>query len=531
MLFTIRLAEIRDADAVRTIFVESYGATYPYIEYYDVNALTRIIANSDNIMLVAEDEATGRVVGTASVLLQAGAFGDLCAEFARLAVLPDMREHGIGGMLMRERLRRVGERIHVGIVDARTVHRHSVGLAQRNGFAPVGFCPLKDLFQERESTSIHAQWFGDALTLRRNNPRVIPEVHRLASLAMESAKIGNDIVVDDTASPYPHASDFEIEECTSEGYLSLLRIERGRVRQREVFGPMGLQSGFFRIRAAHAHYLVARAGSRVAGAIGYIRDDYEHVVRIFELITPDDEAVHILLSELERRCREEWNIAYLEIDIGADAPRMQRSALEIGFVPSAYVPAMVFRDVERLDVVRMVRLTVPCRVEPTELKGHARAIAELVLESISEQETLPALRAAGEASVLFQGLSSEQVARLSAICTPEHFDPGGTIIEAGVEGDALYLILEGDAEIFVASGEPPVGATRRGEVLGEMGLLASVQHTATAVARSPVSAIRLPYDSMRRLVRRRPDIGVVIYRNLAGGLGEKLVRADRRASV
>jgi len=33
-------------------------------------------------------------------------------------------------------------------------------------------------------------------------------------------------------------------------------------------------------------------------------------------------------------------------------------------------------------------------------------------------------------------------------------------------------------------------------------------------------------DDLQDLVRQRPDIGVVLYRNLARGLGEKLRRAD-----
>ena len=33
-------------------------------------------------------------------------------------------------------------------------------------------------------------------------------------------------------------------------------------------------------------------------------------------------------------------------------------------------------------------------------------------------------------------------------------------------------------------------------------------------------------DALNRLVRQRPDIGVVIYRNLAAQLGAKLLRAD-----
>ena len=52
------------------------------------------------------------------------------------------------------------------------------------------------------------------------------------------------------------------------------------------------------------------------------------------------------------------------------------------------------------------------------------------------------------------------------------------------------------------------------------------EHSADAVVRSPVRAAVLPRGDLQELVRQRPDIGVVLFRNLARGLGEKLRRTD-----
>ena len=55
--------------------------------------------------------------------------------------------------------------------------------------------------------------------------------------------------------------------------------------------------------------------------------------------------------------------------------------------------------------------------------------------------------------------------------------------------------------------------------------VASAPHTATAVARGEgVTAARIAYDDLTSLIRRRPDIGVVIYRNLAADVSAKLKR-------
>jgi CRP-like cAMP-binding protein len=59
-----------------------------------------------------------------------------------------------------------------------------------------------------------------------------------------------------------------------------------------------------------------------------------------------------------------------------------------------------------------------------------------------------------------------------------------------------------------------------------MSLLTGGVHSATARAASAITAASLGHRELDALVRQRPDIGVVIFRNLASGLGEKLSRAD-----
>jgi GNAT superfamily N-acetyltransferase len=526
----IREAREIDASGIRDVIRASYGDSYPYGSFYDVEVLKKLILGDDTVMLLAEESPGGRIVGTGSVLLEVEAYADLVGEFGRLAVVPDARRRGIASALMDARLQRIRQRLHVGIVDARVNFPFSSRIAQKHGFAPVGFCPLKDLFHVRESTAILAQWFGNALELRRNNPRITPEIHAIASVAMDNSKLPMDLVIDDSSAPYPYDDDFELEELTTNGYSSLLRIERGRTRHRVVFGPMRLHYGFFKLRASHAEYLIARRGSQIVGAIGFLRDDVEKIVRIFELITPDDRAIRFLLTEVERRCREIWGTAYLDIEVRADAPRMQRTLSELGFVPAAYVPAMVFHDVERLDVIRMCRLLVPLDLGSCEPTPEIQTIADLVVASLSTNDTLARIAPVVKTSLLFRGLNDEQTAQLAATCSLVGFATDDRIIGQGGVGADLFLILSGSVTILLDAAAEAVGSVGAGEALGEMGLLADAPHTATAIATEPVVAACLPYDDLNRLIRRRPDLGLVIYRNLARGLGRKLSRTDMARS-
>jgi GNAT superfamily N-acetyltransferase len=313
----VRDAEEFDVDQIRDIFLASYGQDYAYPQFYDLNHLKKMIFSEDVVLVVAEDETRGKVVGTASVILQVGAYADLVGEFGRLAVHPTARGKGIGGALLEGRIQRVRDRLDLGIIDARVRHAYSQRIALSHGFVPVGFLPLKLRLTERESVVPMVQYFHETLHTRRNHPRIISEVATVAEPAMESVGIEFDAVIDDHSHAYPLEDDFSIEDLTTDGYWKLLRVERGRVHHREILGPMRLHYGLFQLRAHRSNYLVARRRGRLCGAVGFTVDEVERAVRIFEIIAPNDGPIRHLLTELIERASENWRAEYIEVDVSA----------------------------------------------------------------------------------------------------------------------------------------------------------------------------------------------------------------------
>lgn len=524
-MIVVREADGADVPGVREVFLSCYGTEYSDPRYYDERALTKMVYSDDTLLLVAEDTDTRQVVGTASVILEVGAYSDLVGEFGRLAVRPEARQRGIGKLLMTERLRRVENRLQVGLIEARVTHPYSLKIAEAHGFAPVGFLPLKWLLGQRESLALMVRYFGDALDLRNNHPRVIPEVHALAHLAVENCGLRPDMIVDEQTPPYPPGSEYDLEELTTDGYAALLRIERGRLRNREIFGPLRLHYGLFKLQARRSRYLIAREGGLVAGAVGFTLDPAEKVVRVFELIALHDPVVRFLLDRLEKLTGHEWGAQYVEIDVSAHAPRMQRTLAELGFLPAAYVPALVFHEVERLDVVRMVRLLVAPDSATDSLTTRAGTLADVVLRQFRSRAVLPRIADAVQQLALFSGLSAEQINRLAGVCSVSAFDPGACIFRQGEAGREMHVVLQGEVSIEVAGVPDPVGVVAAGECLGEMSLLTSAAHSATATARTRVETAVLRHEDLAGLTRLRPDIAAHLYRNLAIGMGEKLKRS------
>lgn len=526
-MIQIREAGENDVEGIRDVFRSCYGETYAYPQYYDLHFLKKMVFEDDTLLLVVEDAKTGRILGSASVILELGAHGDLVGEFGRLAVHPEGRHRGIGKQLMEGRLKRIEDRLHLAIIENRVVHPFSQRISARFGFVAAGFLPMKLRFQKRESLALYIRHFDAALGLRKNHPRVISEAYPLAAHVLAACGCTADAVADDEAAAYPYQTGFVLKSLTTEGYTSLLRLERGRIRHREIFGPVRLHTGLFRIRVRHANYLLACEGDQVCGGIGYTLDEVERAVQIFELVSVDSRPIHFLLAALEEQCRNDGRVDYIEADVNAHAPAMQRTLLELGFLPVGYIPAMVFHLVERLDAVKMARLPVPLELDGPGLHTSVEPIADLVLNAFIGKDALPLLEAVAKESRLLAGLTDEQVRTLAAIARQTKYETGTVVFQESERAEALCLVVRGGVEIRHGADNRCVGSVCAGQALGEIALLRGMAtHTATVVATSETELIELPHADLRSLLRRRPDIGAVLYRNLATLLGEKLMRAD-----
>jgi len=83
------------------------------------------------------------------------------------------------------------------------------------------------------------------------------------------------------------------------------------------------------------------------------------------------------------------------------------------------------------------------------------------------------------------------------------------------------VVEHGTVEIVKA--DTTVVATREsGEEFGEMAFFDAGRRSATARAGKNCHLLRVAYDSLRSVLRERPEAGVVFYRNAAAFLTERL---------
>lgn len=524
----LRRALEQDVGAVRDLFVAAYGDDYPFRQFYDTGWLKRAVFDDDTLFLVAEEG--GRIAGTASVRLAAGGLDDLIGELGRLVVHPELRGRDLGTRLVDAAAAEAAAQARFLFAEARTAHAGSQKILERCGFAPVGFEPLKYRLAGRESTVLYARLFGHEPELRRNHPRLIPEAAPLAAASLAGLGMPADhLVVDDEEgfpTPPPEEHGLEVEELSEQGWSPLLRIERGRVRGREVFGALSLAHGFFKIRSGGTLYLVARERGQVTGGVGMAHDAVDQKVRIFELIAPTDAHKGALLAAAERHARERLGAEYVEADVSAYAPGMQRTLERLGFFPSAYCPAMVFEGVERLDVVRMAKLAAAHAREDLPLTGAAAAVRDVVERSLEDRRDGAVVTAAAGAAALFAGLPGGEVHHLARAGALRRFTAGEVLLRQGEPGDRMLVVAAGRLEARV--GGRAVGRIGPGETAGEMALVDEDPRSADVVALEDGLAAWFRRDELLRLMERRPRLGAAVMRNLASGLAGKLRRLDGR---
>lgn len=103
--------------------------------------------------------------------------------------------------------------------------------------------------------------------------------------------------------------------------------------------------------------------------------------------------------------------------------------------------------------------------------------------------------------------------------------PGEYILREGAQCDALFIVKEGQIEIFRMNQQKQkitVGIVRSGEYLGEMSLITDRPHSANAVALTKTTVVKIASDALEDQLKSAP----VWLTALTRGLVYKLMKTN-----
>lgn len=129
---------------------------------------------------------------------------------------------------------------------------------------------------------------------------------------------------------------------------------------------------------------------------------------------------------------------------------------------------------------------------------------------------------------LVVGLPPAQLAQIARAGEIESFNPGERIVAEGSLGDALFLILSGQAAVHHAS--QTFATLGAGEMFGEMSLVEPAPRSANVTAMSATFVFRLPHDALRALIAEDGQAASVLLVRIVKTLSDRLRRANQMLS-
>ncbi len=112
----------------------------------------------------------------------------------------------------------------------------------------------------------------------------------------------------------------------------------------------------------------------------------------------------------------------------------------------------------------------------------------------------------------------------------KRFADGEAIVRQGETGRSMYVVLEGDADVFAADGNQrrKIAEMHRGEAFGEMALVRNEGRTADVIAVGRVEALEIDENFLERLQKRYPRIAARVLTNMTRILSDRLERMTER---
>ncbi len=124
---------------------------------------------------------------------------------------------------------------------------------------------------------------------------------------------------------------------------------------------------------------------------------------------------------------------------------------------------------------------------------------------------------------LLYGLDRVEAERFLAKATLIKAEPGDHIVRQGEQGNAVFVLLSGIAEVVLAEvPDHPLAVLGAGDTFGEISFFTAKPRTANVVAKAPCEMIVLSGEFLNRVIAQEPTVAAKVLLNLSHMLAERL---------
>ena len=297
--------------------------------------------------------------------------------------------------------------------------------------------------------------------------------------------------------------------------------------QIEISGQFNRGQGTFRIAGSvPLHALLGSRAHRPVSGLSFYFDQVDSCLRLVDSFATDDFSTGAMLQHAVKLAQDRFKANYMEVDFLITAPRALKSAEQLGFVPVAYLPGMYQRGGCSVDLVKMVKLNTEYSLDKAQLTPHSTTIVTIVDRVFQNQKvgvsTINLLRSLSA----FNGLGDGELGKMASLFSKKLFRAQKTIFQQAEPGDEVFIVIRGKVEIFLPKKATPIAVVPSGALFGEQAFLDGAPCTATAIAVEPSILLVIQRQAFCELIQTEPHLGVIVMRNIAQELSQRLRQAD-----
>ncbi|HXF55214.1 MAG TPA: cyclic nucleotide-binding domain-containing protein [Hyphomicrobiaceae bacterium] len=129
-------------------------------------------------------------------------------------------------------------------------------------------------------------------------------------------------------------------------------------------------------------------------------------------------------------------------------------------------------------------------------------------------------------SPMFRDVEVAKLKLLAMASNRVSLEPGEALLRQGQPPEAVYVVLEGEADVYLETpkGDVHLARVASGEVVGEIGVLSGRPYSATIKAVGELTALRIERNSFLEILQEVPHLTLAISREL----GRRLERMNER---
>jgi len=134
---------------------------------------------------------------------------------------------------------------------------------------------------------------------------------------------------------------------------------------------------------------------------------------------------------------------------------------------------------------------------------------------------------------MFANIEAARLKLLAFASERVSFPPGDILFRQGDDSDAAYVILKGQANVNLNSGDQviTVASIGEGSFVGEMGIISDTPRTATIEAVEEIEALRISRDVFINMIKEFPMMALEVMKELVSRIentNAKLAAVSRK---